>query len=127
MFMVGLRSRFFLSLWLVASLSGCGDQAANLVLVKVNGLSARITELYVTMLLDDTSAKNSRPVPESGKDGFVVHEQMERFGISVPDNTQRVSVDVKGFDTNRSVLGQGTGVLELAKGRELAIELTEPK
>ena len=106
--------------------ASCGGRPANMVIVSVSGLLPRITELYVTMKLDDTAAKNSRPVPESGSDGFVVYQQMERFAIEVPDNTQQLSIDVKGFDTTRSVVRQGSGSLTLSQSHDLSIELVAP-
>ena len=111
---------------LVFCASSCGGRPANLVVVQVSGLLPRITELYVTMQLDDIAAKNSRPVPESGSDGFVVYQQMERFAVEVPDNTQRITIDIKGFDTARSVVRQGTGSLSLSQSHDLSIELVAP-
>ena len=124
------RNSFFRRL-LSASLlalccASCGGRPANMVVVEVSGLLPRITELYVTMQLDDVAAKNSRPVPESGSEGFVVYQQMERFGIEVPDNTQRISVDIKGFDTARSIVRQGSGSLQLSQSHDLPIELVAP-
>jgi hypothetical protein len=94
--------------------------------VQVSGLLPRITELYVTMQLDDVPAKNSMPLPESGPSGFVVYQQMERFGIEVPDSTQRLAITVKGYDTAREVIRQGQGSLELSQSHDLSIDLVSP-
>ena len=51
---------------------------------------------------------------------------MERFGIEVPDNTQRLDLDVKGFDTARDTVRQGQGSLDLTQSRDLSIELVAP-
>ena len=102
---------------LALGVASCGGRPDNMVIVAVSGLLPRITELYVTMQLDDIAAKNSRPVPESGSDGFVVYQQMERFAVEVPDNTQRITIDIKGFDTARSVVRQGTGSLSLSQSQ----------
>ncbi len=124
------RTSFFRRLlpasFLVLGVASCGGRPANMVIVEVSGLQPRITELYVTMQLDDVAAKNSRPIPESGNDGFVVYQQMERFGIEVPDNTQRISVDIKGYDTARSVVRQGSGSIQLSQSRDLSVELVAP-
>lgn len=111
---------------LALGVASCGGRPDNMVIVAVSGLLPRITELYVTMQLDDIAAKNSRPVPESGSDGFVVYQQMERFAVEVPDNTQRITIDIKGFDTARSVVRQGTGSLSLSQSHDLSIELVAP-
>lgn len=119
--------RHALSMVLLAgSLTGCGGRPDNLVIVEVSGLLPRITELYVTMKLDDVAAKNSMPITESGPSAFVVYQQMERFGIEVPVNTQRLSVEIKGFDTSRETVRQGQGSLELSQSRDLSIELVAP-
>jgi len=107
-------------------MSACGGRPANLVVVSVSGLLPRITELYVTMQLDDVPAQNSMPITESGASAFVVHQQMERFGISVPDNTQRLSIEVRGFDTAREVVRQAQGSLDLSQSHDLSIELVAP-
>lgn len=111
---------------LALGVASCGGRPDNMVIVAVSGLLPRITELYVTMQIDDIAAKNSRPVPESGSDGFVVYQQMERFAVEVPDNTQRITIDIKGFDTARSVVRQGTGSLSLSQSHDLSIELVAP-
>lgn len=119
--------RHTLSLVLLAgSLTGCGGRPDNLVIVEVSGLLPRITELYVTMKLDDVAAKNTMPISESGTSAFVVYQQMERFGIEVPVNTQRLEVDIKGFDTSRETVRQGQGSIELSKSHDLSIELLSP-
>jgi hypothetical protein len=51
---------------------------------------------------------------------------MERFGIEVPVNTQRIAVDIKGFDTARETVRQGQGSLELSQSHDLSIELVAP-
>ena len=111
---------------LALGVASCGGRPDNMVIVAVSGLLPRITELYVTMQIDDIAAKNSRPVPESGSDGFVVYQQMERFAVEVPDNTQRITIDIKGFDTARETVRQGQGSLELSQGHDLSIELVAP-
>jgi len=111
---------------LALCMSGCGGRPQNMVIVQVSGLLPRITELYVTMKLDGVPAKNSMPVPETGTSAFIVYQQMERFGIEVPDNTQRLELDVKGFDTARDTVRQGQGSLDLTQSRDLSIELVAP-
>ncbi|MFO0622966.1 MAG: hypothetical protein U0745_16350 [Polyangia bacterium] len=111
---------------LVGSLTGCGGRPDSLVVVEVSGLLPRITELFVTMKLDDVAAKNTMPITETGSSAFVVYQQMERFGIEVPVNTQRIEVDIKGFDTARETVRQGQGSLELSQGHDLSIELVAP-
>ena len=106
--------------------SGCGGCPQNMVIIQVSGLLPRITELYVTMKLDGVPDKNSMPVPESGTSAFIVYQQMERFGIEVPDNTQRIELDVKGFDPARDTVRQGQGSLDLTQSRDLSIELVAP-
>lgn len=107
-------------------MSACGGRPANLVVVSVSGLLPRITELYVTMQLDDVPALNSKPMAESGTSAFVVYQQMERFGISIPDNTRRLTIDVKGFDTAREIVRQAQGSLDLSQSHDLSIELVAP-
>jgi hypothetical protein len=110
----------------VVGMSACGGRPANLVVVSVSGLLPRITELYVTMQLDDVPALNSKPMAESGTSAFVVYQQMERFGISIPDNTRRLTIDVKGFDTAREIVRQAQGSLDLSHSHDLSIELVAP-
>ncbi len=117
---------WFVTLVVALAITGCEGIPPNMVVVEVKGLSSRITELYVTLRLDDTVAKNSRPSVESGENGFIVYQQMERFGISVPANTQRLSVDVVGYDTARSIVGRGSGVADVGKNREITVELAQP-
>ena len=111
---------------LALGVSGCGGRPQNMVIVQISGLLPRITELYVTMKLDDVPAKNSMPLQETGTSAFIVYQQMERFGIEVPDNTQRLDLDVKGFDTARDTVRQGQGSLDLTQSRDLSIELVAP-
>ena len=111
---------------LALGVSGCGGRPQNMVIVQVSGLLPRITELYVTMKLDGVPAKNSMPVPETGTSAFIVYQQMERFGISIPDNTRRLTIDVKGFDTAREIVRQAQGSLDLSQSHDLSIELVAP-
>ena len=111
---------------LTLGVAGCDSRPPNLVIVQVTGLLPRITELYVTMKLDDVVAKNSMPIPESGTSAFVVYQQMERFGIEIPANTTRLDLDVKGFDTAREVVRQAQGSLDLTQSHDLSIDLVTP-
>lgn len=110
---------------MVLALSACGNQQ-NLVIVNVSGLVAEVKELYVTMLLDGSPAKNTRPLPESGDSAFVVYDQMQRFGIEVPIGTGTLSLDIKGHNTTREVVRSGTGMLNLTVARELSVVLSAP-
>jgi len=85
-----------------------------------------LTELYVTMQLDGTAAKNTQPLPESGTDAFVVHQQMERFGIQVPMGSSSLALSIKGFDTNRVVVRTGEVTWSLAQGQDVDVTLVVP-
>lgn len=90
------------------------------------GLQRVLTELYVTMTLDGTAAKNTQPLPESGADAFVVHQQMERFGIQVPTGSSSLALSIKGFDTNRAIVRTGDVTWSLAQGQDVDVTLVVP-
>ena len=114
-----------LLLSLLGPMAGCG-RSDSLVVVHVAGLVPTITELYVTMKLDGTTAKNTQPLPESGTDAFVVHQQMERFGIQVPTGSSSLALSIKGFDTNRVVVRTGEVTWSLAQGQDVDVTLVVP-
>lgn len=109
----------------VMALSACGP-SPNLVTVRVEGLVPNIKELFVTMQLDGTPARNSRPMAESGDSAFVVHDEMSRFGVEVPSSTGTLALDIKGYDNLRETVRSGAGSVSLGVSHELTITLTGP-
>jgi hypothetical protein len=107
-------------------LSSCGGSSGDLVIVQVSGLASTITELYVTMQLDGTTARNTNPQHGASDMAFFVYDDMQRFGVQVPDGTQVLSLNIIGYDTSLVVVRMGSGMLSLAQGKELDITLAAP-
>jgi hypothetical protein len=105
------------------SASACGGYPDGLVVVKVGGLVSSITELRVTVQLDGAPAKNTKPQADLGDLAFVVHDDMQRFGVQVPSGTQTLGLSITGYNTNLEVVRSGSAMLSLATGPEFDVLL----
>ena len=105
--------------------ASCGGYPDGLVVVNVGGLVSAITQLDVTLKLDDATATNTHPQTGLDATAFVVNDDMKRFGVQVPAGTGTLCLCIKGHNTSLVVVRSATATLNLTQGRELAVTLSE--
>jgi hypothetical protein len=100
--------------------ASCGGYPDGLVVVRVEGLLPTISELSVTMKLDNVDATDSKNKPSMT---FVVVDDLTRFGVQVPAGTQNVAVTVVGQDVYLQNVRSGSTMFSLSQGRDFTVTL----
>jgi hypothetical protein len=105
-------------------LASCGGYPSGLVIVRVSGLVSSITELLVTLQLDGVPAKNSRaPAGAADPGSFLIHDDMQRFGVQVPPETTSLTITIVGHNTALETVRTGSATLDLSQGSEVEVPL----